>query len=78
MIDSRALTDQLLPCPFCGGEAEFHDTSSTWVRCEDCGAEIQCQIEKKDAARLWNRRASAIAKATLSPPTREEGVRGND
>lgn len=48
--------DKLLPCPFCGGEAEFNDTSSTWVRCAECGAETQCQIEKKDAAQLWNRR----------------------
>jgi Lar family restriction alleviation protein len=66
MTDALHLTDQLLPCPFCGGEAEFRDTSSTWVRCEDCGAEIQCQIEKKDAARLWNRRASVFDKPNAS------------
>lgn len=53
------MSDKLLPCPFCGGDAEFNDTSSTWVRCEDCGAETQCQIEKLDAAKLWNRRAVA-------------------
>lgn len=53
------MNDKLLPCPFCGGDAEFNDTSSTWVLCEDCGAEIQCQIERKDAAIAWNRRVIA-------------------
>lgn len=61
------MSDKLLPCPFCGGDAEFHDTSSTWVRCEDCGAEIQCQVEKKDAALAWNHR-------TPTPQTREAEV----
>lgn len=51
------MSEKLLPCPFCGGEAEFNDTSSTWVRCADCGAEIECQIERKDALLAWNRRA---------------------
>ena len=29
----------LLPCPHCGGEAEFRDGSSTkpYIRCKECG-----------------------------------------
>lgn len=53
------MSEELKPCPFCGGQAEFNDTSSTWVRCESCGAAIECQVEKKDAAQLWNSRSDA-------------------
>ena len=52
------MQSELKPCPFCGGNAEHMSTSSSWVRCEDCGAEIQCQETKEDAVRMWNRRAA--------------------
>lgn len=59
MSDIKKIDDggHLKPCPFCGGNAEHMSTSSSWIRCEDCCAEIQCQETKEDAVRMWNRRA---------------------
>ena len=61
---------ELLPCPFCGGEAELiHGTAyaedySSQVQCSKCGAKIKeihravdyCADEK--AAEAWNRRVN--------------------
>jgi hypothetical protein len=45
------MTNEYLPCPFFGGEGEYDnsDTSAhSWVKCNDCGAEVG---DKK-----WNNR----------------------
>ena len=35
------MTDELKPCPFCGGEAEFNsDEFGECVCCKSCGATI--------------------------------------
>ena len=49
----------LLPCPFCGGEARIIGAVGTvfWVKCTECGAETQSEITKQRAAERWNRRA---------------------
>lgn len=52
-----ALPD-LLPCPFCGGEAEVERKGtarrSAIVFCEDCGARLESN--ESGAGRLWNER----------------------
>lgn len=55
-------TGQLLPCPYCGNEAELTGGPEWWVVCKYVGV---CQGNmkggctfKEDAIRIWNRRAS--------------------
>lgn len=51
----------LKPCPFCGGEAMFHDhmydDGRVGVECVECGIGLPaiCTSYEK-AAELWNRR----------------------
>lgn len=52
---------KLLPCPFCGGEAEIErigdHSRSTIYGCTDCGASLETG-EEWDHGRMWNQRAS--------------------
>lgn len=58
--------EQLLPCPFCGGEARlFHDDSSDYeqhwtyfVSCMKCEAETQRSKAREHAIEFWNARVS--------------------
>ena len=60
MTDNR--TSELLPCPFCGGEAEAHVYGATgqWgVKCP-CGAETNRIVYTEDEAiEVWNRRSES-------------------
>ena len=58
---------ELLPCPFCGGNAHFEidmDSRWEWVECESCGMQgnssaslmEDCKPKLREA---WNRRAPA-------------------
>ena len=60
-------TDELLPCPFCGGEARVEHCitcgyDSYWVECAnriDCGCKVEPVTDVKDIAIMtWNRRAN--------------------
>lgn len=50
---------ELLPCPFCGGEAEEkHRPNFNAVKCTTCHATVpQSDVGYGDARKLWNRRA---------------------
>jgi len=54
--------EELKPCPFCGGEAEYYgECDMVHVRCKVCGATTPgWWDEPEDAAADWNRRISDI------------------
>ena len=47
------MSDNLKPCPFCGGEAAFVYDS---VECLSCGARMHGLNSKSEAVGLWNTR----------------------
>lgn len=51
------MADELKPCPFCGGEAEWRSggPGCAWVSCKDCPAETGDGNVPRIAA-AWNRR----------------------
>jgi hypothetical protein len=66
--------DELLPCPFCGGNAEPRWTfGGESVECEECDA-VMAGETLTEAIEMWNRRALAAAPA--SPPMPEAGALG--
>ena len=60
----------LLPCPFCGGEAERHDiealdgednAGSSYIECEGCGACTQLHFDRKEhLVSSWNERTAQV------------------
>ena len=55
--------NELKPCPFCGGKADFEEIERyygdiSWtVMCTQCGARIGVHsVDKNDVAEEWNRR----------------------
>lgn len=52
--------NELKPCPFCGGEADFlGDTCS--IKCPNCGCAFICTnplISRLDVKEAWNRRVT--------------------
>ena len=56
--DDLQASSDLLFCPFCGGEAAFHERERVGVECIECGAGFACVYRDRDeAAEEWNRRA---------------------
>ena len=55
------MSNELKPCPFCGGEAAFGANSCQgfeYVRCASCKARTwSCYDTKEQAAEAWNTRA---------------------
>ena len=54
------MTDNLLPCPFCGGEAEMRESSTHdfYAKCAGCGASTRRNHENRNGAVIdWNTRA---------------------
>lgn len=56
---------ELLPCPFCGGEAELtgFDAPEFWVWCPNCKASTDAHTGKQSAVAAWNTRADDYRQA---------------
>lgn len=51
------MTEELKPCPFCGGKAEFENDNGEWfVFCEKCGSMTVPFETKPEAKETWNNR----------------------
>lgn len=63
------MTDELKPCPFCGGNVISHGGDDKWVGawCEDCAAMGPNHYGRYE----WNTRTSADAQAALERVKRE-------
>lgn len=60
-------TDELKPCPFCGGEAERtnqHDSDAVvhYARCLRCGTKTVPFLREEDAVMRWNTRYERTCK----------------
>ena len=53
------MSEQLKPCPFCGGDAEIYSTlpEHTYVYCRRCGACGWAARNTAEAADAWNSRS---------------------
>ena len=52
----RMLAPDILPCPCCGGQADFLEhQDSTEIYCTECGIRTSI-MEYADAVTTWNRR----------------------
>jgi Lar family restriction alleviation protein len=55
---------QLLPCPFCGGEADILTAASEiWITCANCGADGAWKDTRAETIAAWNTRHTATAEA---------------
>ena len=62
------MSEELKPCPFCGGSNITEEASFSVVFCADCGGEARAQIEVYGT---WVRvYCVACGLATMSVPTR--------
>lgn len=51
------MTDELKPCPFCGGTANIAKGQiEFWVYCPHCGARTEFYETEQEAADSWNAR----------------------
>jgi len=58
------MTDQLKPCPFCGGEAMCALPTGGWAECKECGGcgPVSGGKRRADAIAAWNTRAPVKVK----------------
>lgn len=52
---------ELLPCPFCGGEARHYAPGPTdhHIECRSCSADVSGYMEEAVAAEAWNTRTAS-------------------
>lgn len=75
--EKQTPAEGLLPCPFCGGEAEFErmgtSRQSCIVVCGSCGARLESSDEYQRSGSRWNDRA-ALASASSNPVIKESEI----
>jgi Lar family restriction alleviation protein len=63
------MTDDLKPCPFCGGKAQFMAsviaTGDYYVTCTNCDATTAYARTQAGAVRAWNRRTDPGSSPSL-------------
>lgn len=60
------MSDELKPCPFCGGEAMLFDAvGEMWASCKTCLASSRMHSDPIKAAAAWNARAERTCHAVL-------------
>lgn len=47
---------ELLPCPFCGGEADIEGSEHHYIYCKNCFADTRTYGSKAEAIKAWNTR----------------------
>ena len=66
---------ELLPCPFCGGEAEMTENSFIWVAiCKTCGGSTGLLDTEAEAVAAWNTRAERTCKRLVHGMERDRMV----
>lgn len=48
--------EELLPCPFCWGEAILYKSGIPYIRCNTCGTQTTAYQTPDEAIAAWNRR----------------------
>lgn len=60
------MSDELKPCPFCGGEAMLFDAvGEMWASCKTCLASSRMHSDPIKAAAAWNARAECTCRFSL-------------
>ena len=54
----------LLPCPFCGGDAQYYEECDA-IWCDDCSGGVEdCTISKEELFKVWNTREPSQIETT--------------
>lgn len=63
---------ELLPCPFCGGEARYakalRRNKQEWIyiQCNECGVKSSPRKSVEEAEKIWNRRKPEVWELKIS------------
>ena len=67
--------DDLLPCPFCGSDADYETTSAyAFVYCPECENQTEVQSSVETATKKWNTRTPPPGYALVNLEGAEERV----